>query len=84
MPKEAKELLITIDELDDGELHPSTKARGTIVMPIVHGQKMKIRSLDSTFKGELVLKLFDYDERKEHSEGLKDFDPHKAKYFLDD
>ena len=81
---QAVALEVKIEELDGGEVHPSGKAVGIVKMQIKHGESKKIRSRDSTFKGELTLKMFDYDESKEHSEGLEDFKPHEAKYFKDE
>lgn len=79
MPEKTKELKIRLDEIDGGEIHSSGKAYGEVRIPVKHGSFKKIRSIDSTFKGELVLKMFDYDETRDHSEGINGFTPHNVK-----
>jgi len=79
IPKSAKWIRIFIEELDDGVPHPSKKATGVVTMQVRHGSEVKIRSIDDTFKGILKLKMFDYDEKKQHSEGVEGFKPHKVK-----
>jgi hypothetical protein len=49
-------------------------------MKIKHGVISEVVTSEGTFAGQLKLKFFDYDESREHSEGIEGFNPHQQQY----
>ncbi|MFP5490375.1 MAG: hypothetical protein ACLGG0_02655 [Bacteriovoracia bacterium] len=49
-------------------------------MKVKHGMATQVETSKGTFAGQLKLKFFDYDETREHSEGVEGFNPHQQQY----
>lgn len=75
IPENVQKLLVTIYETDDGYIDGGGKSQQTRIIDLGHGYRYSFKAPNETFKGTLSIKLFDYDEKREHSEGAAD-QPH--------
>jgi|GEM_PF-1407451 glycerophosphoryl diester phosphodiesterase len=76
LDKRATRMLVRLRETDEGE----TSEQVELEMKIKHGVISEVVTSEGTFAGQLKLKFFDYDESREHSEGIEGFNPHQQQY----
>lgn len=72
IPATSKGLKIRLMEMDGNDI----SAEDEVYLELEHGARMTMDSGDGTFTGEITLKLIDYDETTQGSEGNPEFRPH--------
>lgn len=74
VPLDTEKVKISMSEMDE-EMYSETH---DAYLNVVHGDSSAVGECNGVFSGTLKLKLMDYDENKEHAEGMK-FTPHAVK-----